>query len=303
MKILLFGKDGQLGNALQHSLVPLGNVVALSRTSTHLCGDLDDFFGIAATVQKVAPHVIINAAAFTAVDRAETERTMAYRINALAPEVLAQAAEKCAALLVHYSTDYVFNGIGTTPWVETDMPAPVNYYGVSKLAGEQAILASGCRHLIVRTSWLYAAQGNNFLKTILRLAAERPQLSIVDDQIGAPTGASLVAAVTAQALPQVLRQPEQAGLYHLAASGAVSWFEYARCIVEYARHMGVNGALALDGLMPIPAREYKTPALRPYNSRLNTTKICQTFGLHLPPWQLGVREVLSELIPFAHKMS
>jgi dTDP-4-dehydrorhamnose reductase len=297
MKILLFGKDGQLGNALQHSLAPLGEVVALSRTSADLCGDLDNFVGIAATVHSVAPQIIVNAAAYTAVDRAETERIMAHRINALAPGILAQAAEKCAALLVHYSTDYVFNGVGVTPWVETDAPAPVNYYGVSKLAGERAIQASGCRHLILRTSWLYAAHGNNFLKTILRLAAERSRLTIVDDQIGAPTGANLVATVTAQTLQQVLRQPENCGLYHLAASGAVSWCEYARVIVDFARQMGMPCALAADSLVPIPAREYVTLAQRPYNSRLNTTKICQTFGLNLPPWQLGVRAALRELMP------
>lgn len=297
MKILLFGKDGQLGNALQSSLAPLGEVVALSRASADLCGDLDDFAGITATVQAVAPQIVVNAAAYTAVDRAETERATAHRINAGAPEILAQAAEKCGALLVHYSTDYVFSGVGTTPWVETDAPAPVNYYGASKLAGERAIQGSGCQHLILRTSWLYAAHGNNFLKTILRLAAERPRLTVVDDQIGAPTSVNLVAAVTAQILQPLLRQPEQGGLYHLTASGAVSWYEYARTIVDFLRQREMPCALAPDGLVPIPARAYVMPAQRPYNSRLSTTKICQTFDLELSPWQLGVTETLRALVP------
>lgn len=304
MKILLFGKNGQVGWELQRSLAPLGELIALDRHSADRCGDLGNLQGLAATVQEVRPDVIVNAAAYTAVDKAESEPELARTVNALAPGVLAQEAARLGAWLVHYSTDYVFDGSGTRPWIETDAPAPLNVYGQSKLEGEQLIQAVGPQHLILRTSWVYAARGGNFAKTMLRLARERDRLTVIDDQFGAPTGAELLADVTAHAIRHLLQHPEDAGLYHLAAGGETSWCGYANYVlaqVEYAQSAIKDVASQLQLLktriaIPIPTSAYPTPARRPLNSRLDTGRLAKTFDLVMPPWQQGVARMLAETL-------
>lgn len=295
MKILLLGKDGQVGWELQRALAPLGQVVALGRNQNPrgLCGDLSDLQGLAQTVRLVAPQVIVNAAAYTAVDKAETEAELASLINEHATRVLAQEAVKLNALLVHYSTDYVFDGSGDQPWVETDLTGPVNHYGASKLAGEMAIRELSCNHLIFRTSWVYAARGNNFAKTMLRLAKERPTLSIISDQIGAPTGAELLADVVAHAIVQAIAKPDLAGTYHLAAAGETSWHGFAQLVIEHARQQGSD--LAVRAVNAIPTTAYPTPAKRPLNSRLSTRKLRESFCLDLPHWETGVLRMLTEI--------
>jgi dTDP-4-dehydrorhamnose reductase len=296
MRILLLGKNGQVGWELQRSLAPLGELIALDRHSTDYCGDLSQPDAIAQTVKTLKPTVIVNAAAYTAVDKAETETELAYTINAKAPEALAQAAKQIGAWLVHYSTDYVFNGSGNQAWQETDAVAPLSVYGQSKLAGEQAIQAAEGLHLIFRTSWVYAARGNNFAKTMLRLAKERDQLSVINDQIGAPTGAELLADVTAHAIRSGLQKPELSGLYHLAAAGETSWYNYARYVLDYARQRGIELKTAENAISPIPTSAYPTPAQRPLNSRLNIEKLQNQFDLQLPDWQLGVERMLAEVL-------
>lgn len=298
MKILLFGKGGQIGWALQRSLAPLGEVIALDSVgdpAAQWCGDFKNLPGLAATVRAVAPDVIVNAAAHTAVDKAESEPELARTINALAPGVLAAEAQKLGAWLVHYSTDYVFDGSGAAPWRETDATGPLSIYGQTKLEGELAV-ARCARHLIFRTSWVYAARGDNFAKTMLRLAKARETLSVINDQIGAPTGAELLADITAHALRSVQSRADLAGLYHLAAGGETSWHGYARHVIEYARLRGAPIKVAPEAVLPIAASAYPLPAPRPLNSRLDTTKFCQTFGLALPDWQQGISRLLDELL-------
>lgn len=295
MKILLFGKNGQVGWELQRSLAPLGELVALDRSSSTYCGDLTDLTGIAQTTRAVAPDVIVNAAAYTAVDRAESESDLAYRVNAEAPAVLAQEAHRIGAWLVHYSTDYVFDGSGNRPWEESDTPAPLNVYGQTKLQGEEAIDHAGCHHLIFRTSWVYAARGNNFAKTMLRLAQERNQLTVINDQIGAPTGAELLADATAHVIRMASKQPNVSGLYHLVADGAVSWHDYARFVLTVAsEHCKLT--VQPDAIQPVPSHAFTSTAQRPLNSRLNTEKFQRTFGLTIPPWQTGVARMLTEVL-------
>lgn len=296
MKILLFGKNGQVGWELQRSLAPLGEVVALSSGSRELCGDFTNLEGIAQTVRTVAPDVIVNAAAHTAVDQAESEPELARALNALAPGVLAQEAQRSGAWLIHYSTDYVFDGSGDTPWQETDPTGPLNVYGQTKLEGEAAIRDSGCNHLIFRTSWVYAARGGNFAKTMLRLTRERDSLSVINDQIGAPTGADLLADVTAHALHAAMQRPELGGLYHLAASGQTSWYDYARFVIDHARQAGIDIKVAPEAIQPVPTSAFPTAARRPLNSRLDTRKLQTTFGLRLPPWQDGITRMLTETL-------
>ncbi|UZE19650.1 dTDP-4-dehydrorhamnose reductase [Pseudomonas sp. B21-054] len=295
MKILLLGKNGQVGWELQRSLAPLGELIALDRHPVDgLNGDLSDLDALRATIRQVGADIIVNAAAYTAVDKAESEAELAERINAQASQVMAEEAGAQGAWLIHYSTDYVFSGEGTRAWQENDAVAPVNCYGASKLAGEQAIIASGCKHLIFRTSWVYGARGNNFAKTMLRLAKDREILSVIADQIGAPTGADLIADVTAQAIQQVLQRPELSGLYHLAADGEVSWHGYASHVIGFAQDNGEQ--LAVKAINPIETRSYPTPARRPLNSRLNTRKLRDNFSLHLPDWQSGVTRMLREVL-------
>lgn len=296
LKILLFGKDGQVGWELQRSLAVLGDLVALGRDSTSYCGDLANLTGLANTIQQIQPDVIVNAAAYTAVDKAESEPELARTINALAPQVLAKQAARCGALLVHYSTDYVFDGGGSQPWKESDQTKPLSIYGATKLEGEQLIALHCQRHLILRTSWVYAARGNNFAKTMLRLAKERDRLTVINDQTGAPTGADLLADITAHAIQQTLRTPQLVGLYHLTATGEATWYDYAKFVIAYARRAGVETKLTLDAIEAIPSSAFPTPAKRPHNSRLDTSLLRNSFGLTLPAWQLGVSRMLDEIL-------
>lgn len=297
MKILILGKNGQVGWELQRALAPLGEVIALDRSGHDnkpmLCGNLSHLEGLRQTIASLKPDVIVNAAAYTAVDKAENEPELAHLINTQAPKVLAEEAKKIDALLVHYSTDYVFSGEGEAPWYEKDEPAPVNQYGQSKLEGEQAIQESGCKYLIFRTSWVYAAKGNNFAKTMLRLASERQSLSVINDQVGAPTGAALIADCTAHAVHQSIRNSNLLGLYHLTASGQTTWYEYAKLVIEHAQSMGIK--LAVEEVVAITTADYPTPATRPHNSRLDTTKFCESFNLILPQWQDGVIRMLNDI--------
>lgn len=296
MKILLFGKNGQVGWELQRSLAPLGQLIALSSSSKELCGNLTNLSGIAQTIQKVSPDVIVNAAAYTAVDKAENESELAHIINAQAPGVMAHEATKSKAWLIHYSTDYVFDGSGHTPRSETEIAKPLNVYGKTKLEGEKNITQTGCHHLIFRTSWVYSTYGNNFIKTILRLAQERDELKIINDQIGAPTGAELLADVTAQIVPITKQHSGISGIYHLASQGNTSWHNYARFILAYALSTNLPLKTQPDSVLPIASSEFPTPAKRPHNSRLNTHKFHSAFGLNLPNWEIGVTRTLTELI-------
>ena len=296
MNILLFGKNGQLGWELQRSLSVLGQVTALSHDSTQLCGDFAQPDAVADTVRALCPDVIVNAAAHTAVDKAESEPARARLLNATTPGVLAEEAARLGAWLVHYSTDYVFDGSGDRPWVETDAPAPLSVYGATKLEGERLIQQSGCRHLILRTSWVYAARGGNFAKTMLRLAQERERLTVIDDQWGAPTSAELLADVTAHALRQLLKRPEDGGLYHCVAAGETTWHSYAKYVLSHARQAQAAIKIKATEVAPVPTSAFPTPARRPHNSRLNTTRLQTTFGLTLPPWQQGVARMLTETL-------
>ncbi|MEI4520646.1 dTDP-4-dehydrorhamnose reductase [Pseudomonas sp. CCNWLW23] len=295
MKILLLGKNGQVGWELQRSLAPLGELVALDRQlADGLCGDLSNIDGLRATLRAIRPDVVVNAAAYTAVDKAEAETELADLVNACAVGVLAQEVKALGGWLVHYSTDYVFDGHGSAPWRESAAVSPVNHYGASKLAGERLIIESGCKHLIFRTSWVYGARGNNFAKTMLRLAKERESLSIIADQIGAPTGADLIADVSALTLQQALLRPQLSGLYHLAAAGEVSWHGYATLVIDFAKAQGEE--LRVKDINAIETSAYPTPARRPLNSRLNTGKLRDSFSLHLPDWRSGVTRMLMEVL-------
>ena len=294
MKILLFGKGGQVGWELQRSLAPLGELVAVDFDSTELIGDFSRPEAVAATVRQVRPDIIVNAAAHTAVDKAESEPDLARLLNAAAPAAIAREAASLGAWLVHYSTDYVFDGSGSQARDEDAPTAPLSVYGQTKLEGEQAIQASGCRHLIFRTSWVYAARGGNFAKTMLRLAAERDALTVINDQIGAPTGAELLADLSAHALRVALVKPAVSGLYHAVAGGQTSWHGYATHVVAYARAHGAQLKVAPEHIQPVPTSAFPTPARRPLNSRLATTKLSQTFDLALAPWQRGVERMLDE---------
>lgn len=289
MKILLFGKNGQVGWELQRSLAPLGELVALDRASTP-SGDLADPEAIRATVRDVKPDVIVNAAAYTAVDKAESEPDLCRTINALAPQAMAEEAARLGALLVHYSTDYVFDGTGEAPWREDDPIGPVNTYGATKAEGERGIAASGARHLVFRTSWVHAARGGNFIATMLRLGQDRERLTVIDDQHGAPTGAELIADVTAHAIQAVRRDASLAGTYHLAPAGETTWCGYARYLLGLAREAGVPVKAQVEG---IPTSAYPTPARRPHNSRLDRRKLERAFGLQLPDWRQGVSRVVA----------
>ena len=297
MKILLLGKNGQVGWELQRALAPLGELIALDFDSPGPLGaDFSKPESLAATVRAVAPQVIVNAAAHTAVDKAESEPELARAINASTPGVLAREAVAIGAWLVHYSTDYVFDGSGSTPWLEDSPTGPLSVYGQTKLEGENAIRASGVRHLIFRTSWVYAARGGNFAKTMLRLARERDKLTVINDQIGAPTGADLLADITAHALRAAQQQPVLSGTYHAVASGETSWHGYAKHVVEFARNAGQPIKVAADAIEPVPTSAFPTPAKRPSNSRMNTRKLQETFGFTLPSWQAGVERMLTEVL-------
>ena len=299
-KILLLGKGGQVGWELQRSLASLGKLVAVDFDSVDYCGDFTNLPGLRDTVHAVAPTLIVNAGAHTAVDKAESEPDLVRTINALAPGELAKAARDVDAWLVHYSTDYVFDGSGAKPWCEDDVPAPLNMYGQSKFEAEQLIQGSGCNHLIFRTSWVYAARGANFAKTMLKLAQERELLKVIDDQTGAPTGAELLADVSAHALRQAvlrLKTGENlSGLYHLVAAGATTWFDYARHVIDQAKRLQPGMQITAKSVQPVPTSAFQTAARRPLNSRLDTSKIQATFGLTLPHWTIGVNRMLTEVL-------
>ncbi|MFY9476105.1 MAG: dTDP-4-dehydrorhamnose reductase [Aquabacterium sp.] len=290
MNILLLGKGGQVGWELQRALAPLGHITAHDIDTA----DFTQPDQVATIVRAVRPQVIVNAAAHTAVDKAESEPDVARLINAATPGAIAKEAAQLNALLVHYSTDYVFDGTGHAPRDENASTAPLSVYGQTKLEGEQQIIASGCQHLILRTSWVYAARGGNFAKTMLRLASERDQLKVINDQIGSPTGADLLADVTAHAVRTLYGSPALAGLYHLVADGETSWYDYARYVIEWARKQGQAVRVQPEDIIPVPTTEYPTPAKRPLNSRLSTAKLKQAFGLQLQHWQQGVERMLIE---------
>ncbi|GLS03821.1 NAD(P)-dependent oxidoreductase [Chitiniphilus shinanonensis] len=293
--ILLTGKHGQVGFELQRSLSVVGRVVAVDRDDC----DLTDQAAIAQLLKYVGPDVIINPAAHTAVDRAESEIELATQINVHAPTTMAHWATVNKALLIHYSTDYVFDGKKDGWYSEESPPNPQSIYGKTKLAGENAIRASGCQHLILRTSWVYGAHGSNFLKTMLRLMKEREVLSVVADQIGCPTNAELLADITAQLVAQYWQSDDRSafafGTYHAVATGETTWYEYAKTINQLASQMGWSLKATSDKIRPIPASAFPAQAPRPLNSRLDTNKLQTTFNIALPTWQQGVAQVLTLL--------
>lgn len=295
MKILLLGKDGQVGWELQRSLAPLGELTAYGRTEA----DLTAPESLRALVRAHAPDVIVNAAAYTAVDKAESEEAVAHTVNAVAPGVLAEEAAACGAWLVHFSTDYVFDGTKDGPWLETDATRPLSVYGRSKCEGEERIRASGARHLILRTSWVFALRGGNFAKTMLRLAKERDTLNVVADQHGAPTAAELLADATTLALHRIVLAGADAGslagTYHLAAAGETTWHAYARHVLAQAQLHGATLKAGPEQVLPIDASAFPTPAVRPSNSRLDSSKFCSSFGLVLPDWRYHVNRLIAEL--------
>ena len=299
MKILLLGKNGQVGWELQRSLAPLGEVLALDRNSTSHCGDLSNLEGLADTVRVFRPDVVVNAAAYTAVDKAESDQSTANLINALAPEVLARACAAIGAYLVHFSTDYVFDGAGQKPWLESDATGPLNVYGHSKLAGEEGIAKQGAKHVIFRTSWVYGTEGGNFAKTMLRLAQEREKMAVIKDQFGAPTGAALLADITALCLQRV--QPEQhepylSGIYHLAAAGETTWHAYAKYVLQQAQSLKPSLKYTVKEVAAVATTEFPTPAARPLNSRLNCSQLENALQLKLPAWQTGVDAMLAKIL-------
>lgn len=294
MRLLLTGKNGQVGFELQRALAPLGDVVALDRT---IC-DLEDEASVRDAVRRFKPNVIVNPAAYTAVDRAESEEGRAHAINARAPAILGEEAARLGALVVHYSTDYVFDGKADGYYRETDATGPQGIYGKSKLAGEEALAATGARHVIFRTSWVFGAHGANFAKTMLRLAGERETLGVVADQIGAPTSAALIADISAHVIRQLgaTKTADLDGVYHLVASGETNWHAYACHVIDYARAKGHAMKVAPDAIRAIATADYPTPAKRPANSRLDTRKLRDTFGLTLPEWKVGVDHVLEQIL-------
>ena len=295
MKILVTGKNGQVGFELQRALAPLGEVIAVD----HAECDLADADAIRALVRRVAPDVIVNPAAYTAVDKAEADAATAFAVNTEAPRVLGEEAARLGALVVHYSTDYVFNGTKEGAYAESDTPDPQSVYGRSKHEGEVALAAANPRHLILRTSWVVGAHGGNFAKTMLRLAGERERLTVVADQFGAPTSAALLADVTAQLIRQHQREGSEGfpyGTYHVAAGGETSWHEYARFVIAEALAAGKPLKATPEAVAPLATADYPTPAKRPANSRLNTARFTDTFGLRLPHWQEGLRHVLQQIL-------
>ena len=296
MKLLILGADGQVGWELRRALLPLGAVTACARKEV----DLSDLAGLSKAVRHHGPDIIVNAAAYTAVDKAESEPDLANRVNGEAVAVLADEAFRLKGWLVHYSTDYVFDGKKPSPYVESDAPNPISAYGRSKLQGEVAVRAAGCRHLILRTSWVYGVRGHNFPKTMIRLAQSRDELRVVDDQVGAPTSAELIADVTAQVLAQAIRAPVGApagegGTFHLTAAGHVSWHGFARHVLSLAVREGIKLKATLERVAAITTADYPTPAKRIANSRLATDKLRSTYGLVMPSWESQVERFMAEL--------
>jgi dTDP-4-dehydrorhamnose reductase len=295
-KLLLLGANGQVGWELQRSLAPLGSLLVCDRSQA----DLSDLDRLVNLVHSERPDVIVNAGAYTAVDKAESDTSTARRINAEAVATLAGAAKAINAWLVHYSTDYVFDGSGDQPFTEDAPTGPLSAYGQTKLEGELAIRKSNCQHLILRTSWVYATRGNNFAKTMLRLAKERDELRVIADQFGAPTSAELIADVTALILRQLTQEAQLraqvSGTYHLVASGSTTWHQYARFVIDEATRLGLELKASAERVTPISTDEYPLPAKRPANSRLCNTKLQATFGLVLPTWEYHVQRMIKELL-------
>ena len=294
-KILITGCNGQVGLELNRSLSLIGDVIALDRASF----DLSNPDSIRENIRRIHPSVILNPAAYTAVDKAESDENMAKAVNSFAPSIIGEEAQKISALVIHYSTDYVFDGNKNEPYNESDKVNPLGVYGRTKLDGEIALAESGANHVILRTSWVYGAHGKNFIKTILRLAAERQELRIVADQLGAPTSAALLADASAHIVSRYLRDDGDTfpcGLYHFAASGETTWHYLAQYVVEKAIAVNCKLQVAPDRILPIKTQEYPTPAARPANSRLDTTKFCKAFDLQLPDWTHGVDQVLDLLL-------
>lgn len=296
MNILLLGKDGQVGFELQRSLSLIGNLKSCNRLEVNLL----DIESITSVISKFQPDIIVNAAAYTAVDKAEEDFITAYKINSDAVSLIAHEAKKNNSWLIHYSTDYVYDGKKSDPYLETDKTSPLNKYGLTKLDGEEAVRSSGCKHMIFRTSWVYSLTGKNFIKTILSLAREKDELSIVSDQIGAPTSAELIADVTMLCLRDIISDVDNSdkfsGLYHLSALGEVSWYEIAKFILEEISVNGIKTQLLLDKLLPINSNQFKSAAVRPKNSRLNTDKLKNTFNIYLPNWKYSVKRLINEII-------
>jgi dTDP-4-dehydrorhamnose reductase len=301
VRILVLGCRGQVGWELKRALSPLGEVIALGRESSEgLSGDLANFDELRHTLRTLEPQVIANAAAYTDVDRAEAEPERAERVNAEAPGVVAAEAARLNAWLVQYSTDYVFDGTGAAAWREDDRVAPLSVYGATKWRGECAVRDAGCRHLILRTQWVYAARSRNFLTKMLSMAAARDRLQVVDDHTGAPTGAELVADVTAHALRAAMERPELSGTYHLAARGETTWHGYARFALDAARQTGLPVRTPDTAIEPVPNSTFPTAARRPRNSRLDVAKLERTFGLRLPDWRVGVARTVTEIAEMSH---
>ncbi len=294
MKILVTGKNGQVGHELQRSLAPLGEVVAVDIEDC----DLTDTAAIVALVEKIKPDLIVNPAAYTAVDKAETETEIAYAINAIAPKVLAAQANLLHIPIIHYSTDYIFDGTKDGVYVEDDPVNPQSIYGKTKWQGEKNVRAMCPQHVILRTSWVFGAHGGNFLKTILKLAQEREELKIIADQFGAPTSARLLADSTAEIAKQILNGDgvKKAGTYHLVASGETTWHGYATKVVEIANQHGIETRVQANSIKPIPTEAYPLPAPRPKNSKLSTQKIQDVFGINIPDWTVDVEIVLKQVI-------
>lgn len=294
MKILLLGKNGQVGWELQRSLAPLGELLALDRKDVG--GDISDLSALTQIIRDVRPDVIVNAAAYTAVDKAESESNMAFRLNTEAPAVMAFEAQKLGTLLVHYSTDYVFDGAGVIARKESDTTGPLSVYGRTKLEGEQRIVHSGCKHLIFRISWVYAARGDNFAKMMLRLAQEREKLRVISDQWGAPTGADLIADISAHAIRHVTEYAAKLGVYHLVAAGETNWHAYASYVIKRAKTLRPDLMWKVQDIEAVPTGSFSTPAARPLNSRLNTHQLQTAMKLCLPDWRVGVNRMLKEIL-------
>lgn len=296
MKILLLGKNGQVGWELQRSLAPLGELLAYGRDEA----DLEGGEGLRKLIREAQPEVILNAAAYTAVDKAESDADRAQLVNAQAVGIMAEEASRLNAWLIHYSTDYVFDGEKSAPYHEDDAPNPLSVYGKTKLEGERLIQKCHAKHIIFRTSWVYAARGGNFAKTMLRLAKEKEQLNVIADQYGSPTSAELIADVTGLVLYRLCRSaddsPALAGIYHLTAAGYTTWHAYAQYVLQLAQARGVSLMASAETVRPIPTEKYPLPAVRPKNSQLSTSRLVHTFGLHLPDWRYHVQRLIDELV-------